>query len=213
MSDNIQRNNELYFAVSVGDAAARKAMILNNLGLVVIKADALIRTMPGVAYLRDDLVSAGNVGLVRAVYKITPQVRREAVNNWIGRQITEGMLALLPHEHTIYIPRMSAYDARRQNRPIIPPRVRNGLSEKLETYREFETVDLRDLMDACCQSHVERECLRLREQGHTFKAIGSALGIPLPTAHLIFRRLKARILHRWTHSARPSATANWQYKF
>ena len=57
-------------------AAAREAMILNNLGLVVVKADALIRQMPTVAYLRDDLVSAGNIGLVQAVKQIG--VRRVA---------------------------------------------------------------------------------------------------------------------------------------
>ena len=64
MSENIKRNNELYPAVVAGDAAAREAMILNNLGLVATKANALICQVPGVAYLRDDLVSAGNIGLV-----------------------------------------------------------------------------------------------------------------------------------------------------
>ena len=68
----------------------------------------------------------------------------------------------------------------RKTAPITPPCVLNGLSEKLETYLEFETVDLRDLMDACCQSDAERECLRLREAGRTFKEISRTLRIPLP---------------------------------
>ena len=89
MSENIQRNNELYPAVVAGDAAAREAMILNNLGLVVTKANALICQVPGVAYLRDDLVSAGNIGLVTAVNQIAAgRVRMKAVNTWLGRVVT-----------------------------------------------------------------------------------------------------------------------------
>ena len=75
----IEKNNELFPAVVAGDAAAREAMIVNNLGLVVVKADSLIRQMPSVAYLRDDLVSAGYIGLVRAVNKVpTGRVRHES---------------------------------------------------------------------------------------------------------------------------------------
>ena len=61
MSENIARNNQLYPAVLAGDAAAREAMILNNLGLVVVKADSLIRQTPALAYLRDDLVAQGTL--------------------------------------------------------------------------------------------------------------------------------------------------------
>ncbi len=213
MSENIARNNELYPAVLAGDAAAREAMILNNLGLVVVKADSLIRQTPALAYLRDDLVSAGNIGLVRAVYHITPRVRQQAVNNWIGRSVSLEMHILLSHEHTIYIPRQSVRDAKLQNRTITPPCVLNGLSERLESYLEFETVDLRDLIDACCQSDTERECLRLREAGRTFKEISRTLRIPLPTANLLFRRLKARVLARWQDSARAEDTVHWQMMF
>jgi len=214
MSENIARNNQLYPAVLAGTAAAREAMILNNLGLVVVKADSLIRQTPQIAYLRDDLVSAGNIGLVQAVYQIKRHcVQQRAVNSWLGRGIVIQMQRLRTREHTIYIPQTSAERARRKGRPITPPSILNGLSEKLESYLEFETVDLRDLMDASCQSGIERECLRLREAGCTFKEISRTLRIPLPTANYLFRRLKVRVLARWQDSARAEDTVHWQMMF
>ncbi len=202
MSENIQRNNELYPAVVAGDAAAREAMILNNLGLVVTKANALICQVPGVAYLRDDLVGAGNIGLVTAVNQIAAgRVRMKAVNTWLGRVVTRAMLHLLPHEHTIPIPHESRRRARNKNQPIEPPEVVNGLSESLETFTDAAVVDLRDLMDVCCESEAERKCLKLHEEGYTFEAIGQLLGTSLKVAFRMFHRLEARILDRWKMSA------------
>ena len=135
MSENIQRNNELYPAVVAGDAAAREAMILNNLGLVVAKANALISQVPGADYLRDDLVSAGNIGLVTAVNQIAAVwCGMKAVNRWLGRVFTRAMLHLLPTEHTIPIP--CHVTAQSQQESIDPPEVVNGLSESLETFTD-----------------------------------------------------------------------------
>jgi RNA polymerase sigma factor (sigma-70 family) len=198
MSPNVTRNNELYPAVLAGDAAAREAMILNNLGLVIVKADSLIRQVPGVAYLRDDLVSAGNIGLVTAVNQIAAgRVRMESVNTWIGRVVTRTMRHLLPHEHTIHIPQESRRLARNKKQPIEPPRVFNAIPETLEAYSELTVVELRDVFDACCKSDAERDCLRLREAGYTFREIGARLSISTSLAQEMFRNLQARILAYW----------------
>jgi CYTH domain-containing protein len=200
MSENIQQNNELYPAVVVGDAAAREAMILNNLGLVVAKANALISQVPGANYLRDDLVSAGNIGLVKAVAKLTAKVRRNAVNRWLGRFITREMRTVLPTEHTIRTP-LPRHMPCRNGQPIDPPEVVNGLSESLETFADTGLIELRDLMDVCCESEAERKCLKLHEEGYTFEAIGQLLGTSLKVAFRMFHRLEARILDRWKMSA------------
>lgn len=197
MSENIQRNNELYPAVVAGDSAAREAMILNNLGLVVVKADSLIRQVPGAAYLRDDLVSAGNVGLVKAVQKITQKVHRGAVNHWLGRFIEREMRTVLPSERTIRVPPPSKL-LLVNSRPSEPPSVFNVIPETLEACSDFRLVELRDVMAACCRSDAERECLRLHEEGYTFKEIGEYLGVSLPTANRMFHKLKARILEYWS---------------
>jgi RNA polymerase sigma factor (sigma-70 family) len=200
MVSAIEKNNALYPAVVAGDAAARTAMILNNLGLVVTKANALIGRMPSIAYLRDDLVSAGNVGLVQAVNKLSPKVHVGAVNCWLGRAINNKMQDLLPIEHTIRVPRQSSALARHNGCPLAAPAIANVLSESLEACSDFAVVDLRDVMNACCQSDIERQCLRLHEKGYTFQEIGQRLGVSRATANLMFRKVKARILDYWTRN-------------
>jgi hypothetical protein len=128
MSDNIARNNELYAGVVTKDPAAIEAMILNNLGLVVVKVDAFISNVPGVAYLRDDLVSAGNVGLVKAVKKIDRRVRIEAVNLWLARFIVREMHTVLPSERTILLPRPSKMP-QNDGRSMEPATIFNALPE------------------------------------------------------------------------------------
>jgi hypothetical protein len=58
-------------------------------------------------------------------------------------------------------------------------------------------VELRDVFTACCHTETERDCLRLREEGYTFKEIGRRLDMPLSTANLMFRRLQNRIFSAW----------------
>ena len=199
MSNNIERNNELYAAVRAGNATAREAMICNNLGLVVVKADSLIRQVPGLSHLRDDLVSAGNVGLLRTVNKVpTGRVPMRKLNAFIGACVMKEMLDLLPQERTIYVPARSEALAHNNDCPIEAPIVSNVLPETLETFSETGLVDLRDLMDACCESDAERACLRLREEGYTFQEISDRLGLSLAKVFRMFGKLKARILAEWT---------------
>lgn len=194
---SVEQNNDLYDAVVAGDAVAKEAMIVGNRGLVVVKADALIRKIPSVAYLRDDLVSAGNIGLVRAVKRLTRRVRRAAVNAWIGRCVSKEMLDLLPHEHTVYVPGRSSALAYNNNRPIDPPRVINALPETLEAYSDCRIVELRDLFSVCCQTDTERLCFRLREEGHTYSEIAEQVGLAVSTVYTTLTRLKQRILNAW----------------
>ncbi len=58
-------------------------------------------------------------------------------------------------------------------------------------------VDLRDIIDACCRSDAQRECLRLREEGYTFQEIAARLGISKTHAQRLFNRLRNEILSRW----------------
>jgi RNA polymerase sigma factor (sigma-70 family) len=201
MASTIEKNNELFPAVVAGDTAARDAMIEGNMALVAVKADALIRQMPSVAYLRDDLVSAGYVGLVKAINKLpSGRVRMEALNSWIGRCVAHEMLQLLPYERTIHVPRVSSHAARNPDtvpwnaRPIQTPAVANVFPETLQTHSPLAAMELRDTFRACCQSDAERECLRLREEGYTLEEIGDRLGISKAQAHRLFNRLRNEIL-------------------
>jgi DNA-directed RNA polymerase specialized sigma24 family protein len=197
MAFTVEKNNELFPAVAAGDATARTAMIEGNMGLVWVKADALIRTLPSIAYLRDDLISAGYVGLVRAINRVSSgRVRQYALNAWIGRCVTREMRRMLPHELSIHVPWESSRLARRNDQPIVTPIVTNALPETLPGHSALGVVDLRDIIAKCCQNAEERECLRLREEGYTHQEIADRLGLPLTTAYLMFRTVQDRILAR-----------------
>ncbi len=195
MAFTVEKNNELFPAVAAGNAGARDAMIEGNMALVVVKADALIRQMPSVVHLRDDLVSAGYVGLVKAVGKVVAgKVKTpKALNAYVGRCATREMLKLLPRERGIHVPWESNRAARKNDHPIQAPVVINVIPEAFQAHSQLAVVDLRDTVDACCKSHTERECLRLREAGHTFQEIADALSMPLATVHDLFRVLRDRV--------------------
>jgi DNA-directed RNA polymerase specialized sigma24 family protein len=204
MASSVTRNNELFPLVVAGDAAARSALIEENMALVVVKADSLIKQMPSIAYLRDDLVSAGYIGLVKAINRLpSGKVRMKALNTWIGRCVLRVLLQLLPKERTIRVPRSSADAARNPEsvswdaQPIDAPVVYNVLPETLRAHSHLPLVDLQDICEACCHTDTERECLRLRAAGYTFREIGTTLDLPLATANLMFRNLQKRILHKW----------------
>ena len=201
MASSVARNNELFPAVVAGDAAARCAMIEENLALVVLKADSLIRRVPSLSYLRDDLIGAGEVGLVIAVNKVARgKVRRvRAVNRYLGRCILREMMELLPHERPIHVPKRSNAAARNPQsvswnvRPIDIPVVLNALSDTLETYSQQTAIALRDIFAVCCKSDSDRECLRLREEGYTFIEIAARLGIGKTQAQEKLSQLRIRI--------------------
>ncbi|MGA2066861.1 MAG: hypothetical protein ABSG86_17925 [Thermoguttaceae bacterium] len=199
MASGIERNNELFPLVVAGDAAARRAMIEENMALVKVKAKALIAEIPGVAYLRDDLVSAGYIGLVEVVNKVSKgKIRCRGFNTAAGTAITRKMLDLLPFEKTIRVPRSSWSAAKKKKRPINPPEVFNALPETLKAVPQL-TADLRDVCDACCDTDDERTCLQMRAEKYTFEEIAEALGVKPSQAQRIFSRLKHRILHHWDH--------------
>jgi DNA-binding CsgD family transcriptional regulator len=206
MASSIERNNELFPLVVAGDSEARRLLIEENMALVVVKADGLIKQIPNVAYLRDDLVSAGYVGLVEAVNKLPGgKIRVGAFNRLLGKIVTRRMLDLLPVERTIRVPRVSAEAARKPEsvswnaRPIDVPVVYNVLPETLKAPTHFSIVDLHDVCEACCQTEAERECLRLRSEGHTLREIANILALPFSTTKLLFSKLRRRILHAWDH--------------
>jgi DNA-binding NarL/FixJ family response regulator len=180
-------------------------MIEENMALVVVKADSLIKQIPSIGYLRDDLVSAGYVGLVKTINKVARGGVKtaRALNRYLGNSISREMLQLLPRERTIHVPLRSNDAARNPEtvswnvQPIDPPVVYNVLPETLQTASHCGLVELRDVFAACCHTERERECLRLREEGYGFVAIGARLNISKTHAQRIFHRLSDAILACW----------------
>ena len=164
------------------------------MALVCVKVDALIARVPAVAYLYDDLVSAGYVGLVKAVNTLPKGcIKMRALNAWIAQCLKREFGRVLVRERVIYIPQQSSDRRRSAGDPIPAPTVLHAIPETLETYSEQGAVDLEDVFAFCCRSDVDRECLRLRREGYKFREIAQRLKLPLQTAHRHFRQLEARI--------------------
>lgn len=196
MSSNVARNNELFPAVVAGDTEARRAMIEENMALVIVKVDSLIKELLCVKYLRADLISAGNLGLVWAVNRVAAgKVKKaEALNKYIGRGIMRSLFELLRREHTIYIPARTIRQHRSTGGELIPaPVILNTTPKYLKAISIHPSIDLHDLCYSCCQSDDERRCLQMREEKYTFVEIAKALDIPLTTLYDRFRHLRARI--------------------
>ena len=196
-ASHIEQNNELYPAVVAGDPAAREALIVGNMPLIVVKVDAFIRYIPSVAYLRDDLVSAGYIALVKAVNNIAKgKVEMKAVNAYIGRVVRLSLGHLIDDEHSVRVPRETDRRRRNNGRQIRLPAIVNIIPETVETPSPFAALEMRDLLDACCDCDEERACLRLREEGHTFQEMARSLEMPLSSAYVMFREVQARFFAR-----------------
>ena len=196
-ASHIEQNNRLYPAVVAGDPAAREALIVGNMPLIVVKAEGFIRHIPGVAYLRDDLVSAGYMGLVQAVNNIAKgKVKKRAVNAYIGRVVQLSLGHLIDDEHSIRVPRETDRRRRKNGRQIFLPAIINIIPETIETPSPFAALELRDLLDACCECDEERTCMRLREEGYTFQEMARALKMPLSSTYVMFREVQARFFTR-----------------
>ena len=194
---NFEQNNELYSAVVSGDVAAREALIVRNMPLIVVKVDAFIRYVPGVAYLRDDLISAGYIALVEAVNNIAKgKVQMKAVNAYIGRAVRLSLGHLIDNEHSVRVPRETSRRQRNKGLQIRRPSVVNKIPETIEIPSPFAALEMRDLLDACCECDDERNCLHLREQGYTFPEMARTLKMPMSSIYVMFRELQARFLAR-----------------
>ena len=193
-----EKNAELYPLVAAGDKAARETMINGNMPLVLSKVESFIRCFPGVAHLRDDLVSAGCIGLVKAVNQMAKgcQIRQPA--NWnptdyMGMAIYRKFSELLEDETTIRLPHTSKDRARTQGQELTPPCVHNTIPERFEVPSYEKELEMRDLIESCCTCDEDRTFIAMREAGYTFAEIAAAVNMPLTSTYMMAKELEARV--------------------
>ena len=111
---DVEKNMALFRHVVAGDASAREEMIAGNMPLAVTNVESFIRLFPEIAYLRDDLMSAAFVGLVKAVNKMAAGRGPRKTNHsapvefmgmWINREVAD----FVDSETTIRLPARSKY--------------------------------------------------------------------------------------------------------
>jgi len=195
-SDN-ERNRMLYPRVMAGDEEAREEMIQSNMPLVISKVESYLREYTQLEHLRDDLHSAGFVGLVQAVAKMAEHEEPLKVNptGYISVAITNAIVRLAKKE-AVHIG-IELADAPETNMEMEGdvPEVSHDIPESVVDTNQSASPDpleLRELLESCCQSEEERSLLRMREEGYTDRESAEALNAPRIYVHRLRKELEER---------------------
>jgi hypothetical protein len=189
----MEKNAALYPRVQAGDAVAREEMITGNMPLVIAKVESLIRSFPNVEYLRDDLTSAGLLGLTSAVNAIADGFQAKNPTFYLAKAIVTEIGKALEDETPIRIPYTSRRRAETTDTPLVPPVVQNIIPERFEAPSYEKELEMRDVIDACCVRKEERTFVAMKEAGHTLTEIAAAMNMPLTSTHRLAKRLEAHV--------------------
>ena len=192
-----EQNERLYPRVMAGDDKAREEMIEGNMPLVIAKVDSYLRRYPQLEHLRDDLHSAGFIGLAQAVNKMTEHVDPQNVNptGYISVAITHEFVRLAKEEaaHSgIELADAPEFDMELTDEA---PGISHGIPESVvDTNQSAATglLELRDLLESCCESDEERTLLRMREEGYSDRDIAEAIGLSPWATYTLRKKLEER---------------------
>ncbi len=196
-SSDSERNERLYPRVMAGDEKAREEMIESNMPLVISKVESFIRRYSQLEYLRDDLHSAGFLGLVKAVNKMAEHEEPSKVNptGYISVAITNELVKLATKEavHSgIELADAPEYDIDvTDDVPEVSHRIPESVVDTKQSV-VFELSELRDLLQSCCESDRERTLIRMREDGCSDREIAEALDMPRPSIQRLRKELEER---------------------
>lgn len=129
-----EEEHELAVKATMGDGEAREKLIVSNLRLVV----SIARRYGRSALKMDDLVAAGNEGLVKAVDKFDP-TRGTRLSGYATYWIRQSISRVFGEERTIKLP-VGVMDAVRKYR-----RVKTQLSKEIG--RDPETYEIAERME------------------------------------------------------------------
>lgn len=197
MSTDIrQRNDDLYPRVVAGDRAAIDEMICMNMPIVCIKVDDLVGCFPGLAYLRDEMIGEGNLGLVESINKLVGSNPQKKVNptGYINVAVQRSIGNLTDRELNTS-DRTARHRRQHDQEPNSTHKVPD--SERVLSQLDYDPnkeVELLDLILGCCQSDEERAIVDLRIKGYVDREIAKTLDIPLTTVFMLRRELYQRVL-------------------
>jgi RNA polymerase sigma factor (sigma-70 family) len=201
-----QHNDELLPLVVAGDGAAREEMICSNVTFARYQADFYIRSRfrqeVRIKFLRDDLVNAGILGIVKAVNRIaegTPVTNPTAmIAYWIKHEI----MRVINIEVNGRQEKESASFGPLTRPLLISPSeieaTEQGDDSAINRHLaridpSFQLVDLRDLIYSCCRTDRERTLIRLREvEGMDCTEIAPFLGVSRDTVYRMLKRIEQR---------------------
>lgn len=190
-----EENDALYPRVAGGDQAAIKLMIESNVGLVIERVESYIRVYPTVGYLRDDLVAEGLLGLTKAVRRMSNEGMQDNPNptNYISCYVTKAIGAVIEQEGSASVPAETARQMKGRGEAI--PRCVPLNNDKREVDPRV-MIELRDIIDACCETAEDRIIVEMREKGYVDKEIAARLDLPHTTVYMLRRDLYRRFLEK-----------------
>ena len=192
-SSDRERNERLYPRLMAGDEKAHEEMVEGNMPLVIVKVNSFIQRNPQLAHLRDDLHSAGFVGLVQAVNKMAENKGSAIINptDYLSAAITNELTTLRAKEADTGFSNISAADRKEANLPAIIHSVPESMEDPRQTATQ-ETLELRDMLESCCESDEERTLIRMREEGCSDREAAEALNMSRTSVHTLRKKLEER---------------------
>ena len=192
-----EQNERLYVRVMEGDDEAREKMIEGNMPLVIAKVDAYIGCHPQAACLRDDLHSAGFVGLVQAVNTMVEHEQPSNVNptGYISVAITHEIARGAERESAMGLTSIPEPENGPSSSGNDVPEVGHNVPESIIDVNESAVqglLNLRDTLDSCCEREEERTLLRMREEGYSDREIAEALNISRTSVQRLRKELEQR---------------------
>ena len=187
-----QENDRLYHLVLAGDGRAEKELVVNNLPLVVSIVDSFITRCPMYEYLRDDLTSEGFVALVTAVRSAN---RKRDTTSYLSKSIRTSLRKLMGRVGVV-----SNRSSRLRTKPGQPKAVTTKDVSKYTLGQSVEPtsmIELRDLIDACCLSELDRTIVRMREERYTIRQIAKVVGLPTMTTQELWAAIRDRFEEKY----------------
>lgn len=197
-----EKNDILWPRVVAGEKSACDEMIQSNMSLVIDKVDSYIRSFPDLAYLRDDLISEGFVGLVYAVNKkmvgSSPRGDKKVnptgyMSYWIAYHI-----GLVADKEAALGSCTKTVRRKRDDGRSLPRHVPLPKNMESETYDDagFRILELKDEILGCCETEDDRVIVDLREKGYVDSEIAKTLNLPHTTVYVMRREIYRRFLEK-----------------
>lgn len=189
------RNDELYRRLVTGGKSARDDLITSNMSLVLTIVDSYIACFITLDCLRDDLMSAGFMGLVKAVNSMADHTEATIRNptGYVATSIHREIGKLIDDEPGVVKRRKEADD---ESAAVVVvagaslPRVADSAPD------HADLIALRDLIESCCETEEDRIIVRMREQGYVDREIAATLDLPLTTVYTMRRAIEGRYLSK-----------------
>jgi RNA polymerase sigma factor (sigma-70 family) len=199
---SVEENDVLSVAVVAGDKNAKRRMIEGNMPLVLSKVEAYLRCFPGAEHLRDDLVGEGMLGLCKGVDRleedglIADAKPTGFLTSWIQRSIGE----VIDREAGVGASLRTMRNRRKAGQQIVKQVVDDVEDVRPDIVVDpMSMTDLRDLIEACCESDEERAIVRMREEQYpcgSDREIAAALNRPYSTVYMMRREIYRRFLEK-----------------